>query len=197
MLELRGGERVDRLVAVLALEQRLDPRELVALVLLHRADGAEARQLELARRRRVPGGEMAHEVLRDGDRLLGIARRPEPDLPLGAVDEEHVEVLVHTPDVRDRDAERLERPVHLGLAREAHERARRHPVRRVGGTADAPSPVDGHVDREAAPTTAGDLDDVAHLATRGAFDPHGGRGVDSRVRHGRSTPGASTRATSR
>ena len=47
---------------------------------------------------------------------LGIARRPEPDLAFGPVDEEHVEVLVDAPDVRDRDAERLERAVHLGLA---------------------------------------------------------------------------------
>ena len=124
---------------------------------------------------------------------VGIARRPEPDLAFGPVDEEDVEVFVDAPDVRDRDAERLERAVHLGLAREAHERADATASAALQEAADATVAVDRHVDREAAAPTAGDLDHLDHRATRGAFDPLGDRGVA----HGRSTPGTSTRTTSR
>ena len=88
---------------------------------------------------------------------VGIARRTEPDLPFGAVDEEDVEVLVDAPDVRDRDAERLERPVHLGLAGEAHERADATPSAALQEQRTHRRLRPGHVDREAAAPTAGDL----------------------------------------
>src|SRR6185312_14078019 len=116
-------ERVDRLRLVIPLEHGLDAGQLVALVLLYRADRSEARQLELARRSGVPRREVTHEVPGDGHRDVVVARGPEPHLAFRAVDQEHVEVLVDPPDVRDRDPERLERAVHLGLTGEAHERA--------------------------------------------------------------------------
>ena len=108
MIELHPRQQVDRLVPVFVREHRLDAGQLVALVLPHRADGAEARQVEVAGADGVPRAEMAHEVLGNGHRDLGITWWSEPDLTFRPVDEEHVEVLIDAPDVRDRDAERLD-----------------------------------------------------------------------------------------
>ena len=135
---------------------------------------------------------MAHEVARDGHRDVVVTRRTKPDLAFGAVDEEDVEVFVDSPDVRDRDAEGLERAVHFGLAREPHERADAAASAALQEER-AHHAVDGDVDREAAAPTAGHLRALDHPATRRALDPRSGRVVH----HGRPTPGTSTRTTSR
>jgi hypothetical protein len=121
MVELDAGEEVDGLPGILRLERRLDLLELVVLVLANRPHRPEAREIEGAGTGAVPGCDVAHEVLRDRERHVGVTGRLEPGLARSAVDEEEVLGLVDSPDVRDRDAERLERAIDLGLAVEAHE----------------------------------------------------------------------------
>ena len=73
-----------------------------------RSHGTECGELEIARAGGVPPREVAHEVLRDGERHGGIARGREPDLAWCPVHEEDVELLVDSPDVGDRNSEWLE-----------------------------------------------------------------------------------------
>ena len=91
MVELDLGEQIDRTGALLTGELCLDSGQLLALVLADRPHRTEARQLEGSRAGGVPGGEVAHEVLRHRD---GHGRIPwclEPRLTRRTVHEEHVQ----------------------------------------------------------------------------------------------------------